>query len=375
MHALREPAEDLSGQHKAPPRTWLVLGDKRGDNGQVEMIAGALGWPCERRNLVMLPRYAVRKPWVRPSLHHIDRERSDPLEPPWPDLIITVGRRPSMVALWIARQSGWRTKIVLVTKPSGMTRRFDLIVAGAETQMPPLPNVLTVTLPLMRIDEDKVAAAAEAWRSRLAVLPRPLIGFMIGGPTGPFRFDDTVTERLLAVIDQVAAAGGTPYLTTSRRTPEATIAALQTRLPEAARLFRWTPEAPDNPYLGLLGLADGFVVTGDSISMLVEIAGLKKPLAILELPCGWLGRLDMIRRRWIRQMFDPERAGGRLRRAAVATLYGIGVINHTRDFAAFYDLLVERGFAVRAGEGFPQPRGEVPDELALVVARIKALLA
>ena len=74
-------------------------------------------------------------------------------------------------------------------------------------------------------------------------------------------------------------------------------------------------------------------------------------------------------------MFDPERAGGRLRRAAVMTLYGIGVINHTRDFAAFYELLIERGLAVRAGEGFPQPRGEVPDELALVVARIKALLA
>ena len=31
--------------------------------------------------------------------------------------------------------------------------------------MPPLPNVLTVTLPLMRVDESKVAAAADAWRS------------------------------------------------------------------------------------------------------------------------------------------------------------------------------------------------------------------
>ena len=50
------------------------------------------------------------------------------------------------------------------------------------------------------------------------------------------------------------------------------------------------------------------------------------------------------------------------------------MINHTRDFAAFYELLIERGLAVRAGEGFPPPRGEVPDELDLVVARIKALL-
>jgi hypothetical protein len=379
MHALREPTEPLSEQDQPQegptPRTWLVLGDKRGDNGQVEIVARALGWPCERRNLEMRARYVVGKPWVRPSLHHIDLARSDRLEPPWPDLVITIGRRPSMAALWIARQSGGRTKLVLLGKPSGKTRRFDLIIAGAETRMPALPNVLTVTLPLMRVDETAVAAAAEAWRPRLADLPRPLIGFMVGGPTGPFVFDDTVTGRLLALIGEVAAGGGTPYLTTSRRTPPATIEALQAGLPEQARLFRWAPDAPDNPYLGLLGLADGFVVTGDSISMLVEIAALRRPLAILELPGGWLGRLDMVRRRWIRQMFDPERAGGPLRRALVRVLYGARVIHHTRDFAAFYDLLIERGFAVRAGEGFAQPRGEVPDELDLVVARIKALLA
>jgi mitochondrial fission protein ELM1 len=374
MHALQQPPQARREQDRATPRVWLVLGDKRGDNGQVEMIAQALGWPCERRNLVMRAPYVVGKPWVRPSLHHIDLTRSDPLEPPWPDLIITVGRRPSMAALWIAKQSGWRTKLVLVTKPSGMSRRFDLIIAGAETQMPALPNVLTVTLPLMRIDAAAVAAATAAWRPRLADLPRPLIGFMVGGPTGPFVFDAAVTARLLAVIDQVAAGGGTPYVTTSRRTPPATVEALQAGLPPGARLFRWTPDAADNPYLGLLGLADGFVVTGDSISMLVEIAGLRRPLAILELPCGWLGRLDMLRRRWIRRLFEAERTGGPLQRALVRGLHATRVVNNTRDFAAFYELLFERGLAVRAGEGFAPPRGEVPDELALVVERIKALL-
>ncbi len=374
MHALQQPPQARAEQ-KPAPRVWLVLGDKRGDNGQVEMIARALGWPCERRNLVMRPRYVDGKPWVRPSLHHIDLARSDALEPPWPDLIITVGRRPSMAALWIAKQSGWRTRLVHVTKPSGMTRRFDLIVAGAETQMPALPNVLPVTLPLMRIDPAALAAATEVWRPRLAGLPRPLVGIMVGGPTGPFVFDAAVTARLRAAIDRVAADGGTPYVSTSRRTPAATVEALQAGLPPAARLFRWTPEAPDNPYLGLLGLADGFVVTGDSISMLVEIAGLGKPLALLELPCGGLGRLDMVRRRWIRRLFEAGRAGGPLQRALVRVLHASRIANNTRDFAAFYDLLIERGLAVRAGEDFAPPRGEVPDELALVVARIKALFA
>ncbi|MEM7023682.1 MAG: ELM1/GtrOC1 family putative glycosyltransferase [Pseudomonadota bacterium] len=381
MRALQHPSEPPSQnqvvtkpEEATTPRIWLLLGDKRGDNGQVEMIAKALDWPCERRNLRMRARYAVRKPWFRPTLSHLDLPNCDPLEPPWPDMIITVGRRPSMAALWVAKQSGWRTKLVLVTKPSGFTSWFDLIITGAETRMPPLPNVLQVTLPLMRIDETKVAAGAELWAPKLTDLPRPLVAFMIGGPTGPFVFDDSVTDRLLKVVDQVVAEGGTPFITTSRRTPEATIEALEARLPEQAKLFRWSAEATDNPYLGLLGLADGFVVTGDSISMLVEIAGLHKPLAILELPCGWFGRLDMKRRGLIRRLFDPERVSGPFGRGLVKLLYSIGVINHTRDFDAFYDLLVERGFAVRAGDGFPKPRGEVPDELSLVVARIKALL-
>ena len=44
-------------------------------------------------------------------------------------------------------------------------------------------------------------------------------------------------------------------------------------LPDGARLHRWHPDAKpeENPYLGLLGLADGFVVTADSASMVVEV--------------------------------------------------------------------------------------------------------
>ena len=76
------------------PRTWVILSDKRGDNGQVEEIAQALGWPCEHRRLQMREPYVIGKPRVAATLHHIDPTRSDPLEPPWPDLIITIGRRP-----------------------------------------------------------------------------------------------------------------------------------------------------------------------------------------------------------------------------------------------------------------------------------------
>jgi mitochondrial fission protein ELM1 len=373
-----EPGFDTGEQPEtAPWRTWLVLGDKRGDNGQVEVIAEALGWTCERKRLQMREPYVVGKPKVAATLHHIDSDRSDRLEPPWPDLIVTIGRRPSMVALWIREQSGGRAKIVLVGKPSGRLDLYDLIVAGAEAQLPPLPNVMGITLPLMRIDEAAVAAAKEAWAERFAPLPRPLIGVLVGGPTGPFAYGRSVVESLLRLAADIAReTGGTPYFTTSRRTPPEAVETLAARLPESARLFAWSPDAADNPYLALLGHADGFVVTGDSISMMVEVAKLHKPLAIFPLPAGRLGALDQARRSTIRWLFAPSEEGfaGQFRNWVMTLAFRLGLIGQTRDFRAFHRLLIDRGLAVPLGRGFPQPRGQVDDDLPRVVARIRALM-
>jgi mitochondrial fission protein ELM1 len=374
--ALAEPRPKPERGDPDQPRVWLLLGDKRGDNAQVLAIEQALGWRCERKHLEMQEPWKVGKPRVTASLHHLDLTRSDPLKPPWPDLIITIGRRPSMVALWVAEQSGGRTRLVLVGKPSGKIERFDLVVVGAEAQMPPLDSVLRITLPLMRADEAAVTAAARAWAPRLADLPRPLVGILIGGPTGPFIYDRTVTDRLLGLVAEVLAQGGTPYVSTSRRTPPATIEGLAAGLPEGARLFRWTPDGPDNPYLALLGLADGLVVTGDSISMMVESIRLRRPLAIFDLPSSRVGALDHLRRSLAHLVFAPavDAPPGSLRHRLALAAYRLGVVNYTRDFRAFYRMLLERGFAVPAGEPFAPPTAEVPDDLARVVARIRSLM-
>jgi mitochondrial fission protein ELM1 len=358
------------------PRTWLVLGDKKGDNGQVYTVADALGWDYELKNIRVLEPYVFGKPKVAPTLYHIDREKSDELVPPWPDLIITVGRRPANVALWIREQSGRRTKIVLVGKPSGLMDEFDLIVASGENQFPPLENVLPISLPLMRVDVAGVAAAVDVWKDRLAAAPRPLIGMMVGGPTGPFVFNKTVVDRLVAVANEIAQSGGTPYVTTSRRTPENVVTNLKNELPPEARLFEWKADAENNPYLGLLGLADGFIVTGDSISMMVEVVRLRKPLAILSLPTSALGGMDQARRSLARLLFAPagNSLAGRMRALLAHMVYTTGFITHTRDFRAFHQMLIDQGLAVWAGQGFPTPSGAVPDDAGIVAQRIKGLM-
>jgi mitochondrial fission protein ELM1 len=350
-------------------RVWLLLGDKPGDNAQVEAVVEALGWRCERKMLHWRAPYATRKPRFRVTLDHLDRSLSAPLEPPWPDLILTIGRRPSMVAMWVKEQSDGQTRLVLFGKPSGLMTRFDLVVAGAEVQLPALPNVLPIRLPLMRARAEAIAEAVALWEPRLTALPRPLIAILVGGPTVPFVFDVRVSAQLGRLAADIGAAGGTPYFTTSRRTPRALVEHLRTQLPERARMFQWTPETTDNPYLALLGLADGFVVTGDSVSMLAEVVRARKPLAILELPLGRFGAIDQIRRGLLRQLFH---GGGPRGLLAVATRAGL--LGATRDFQAFHRMLFDAGLAVRAGEPLVQPIGAVPDDLPAVVARIRGLI-
>lgn len=364
----------------AAPRIWRVLGDKRGDNGQVEVIAAALesrlGWSSELRNLEMLPKFVLGKPRVGPTLYHLDRERSDALEPPWPDLILTSGRRPANVALWIKRQSGGRSRIVLVGKPSGCMPQFDLIITSAETLPAPFPNVLRVAMPLMRLDRARVERAAAEWAPRLAAWPRPLVAFLIGGPTNPFVYNRGVTDTLLREARAVLDEGGTPYLVSSRRTPAALVRSLREALPASAQVYDWSDAAADNPYAGLLGLADRFVVTGDSISMMVEVAQQGRPLQIMPLPTGVFGGIDNRRRRLAAWLFQPPRDGvtGEGLRLGLARLaFHAGLMQHTRHFPRFHQYLVDAGVATWVGQPVRQPVPQLPDDLPLIVDTVRGL--
>lgn len=356
------------------PRVWLILSDKLGDNAQVRTIADALPWPCEERRIVVRNRYVLGKPRVRASLHHVDLARSDPLEPPWPDLIITIGRRMSMVALWVRNRSGGRTRIVLVGRPRTLLRRFDLIVTSTQYRLPERENVVHLTYPLMRVDEAAIAEAARAWRAEFDHLPRPLIALMVGGRIKSLRFDAETGRRLAEDAANLAAReNGTLVVVTSRRTPSEVTDTLAAALPPGAILRRWTPGGQGNLYRALLGLADRFIVTEDSVSMLVEIARLGKPLAIYPLPPSpsllarawrWLGLSQRGR--------APVR--GRALRATQDLLYDIRLLDYSRDLSAIHRRLIDDGCAVWFGEPFPPSGRNIPDELPRVVRRIVALV-
>jgi mitochondrial fission protein ELM1 len=71
-------------------------------------------------------------------------------------------------------------------------------------------------------------------------------------------------------------------ITTSRRTPASTRALIAKTFEADGRVSVWDLTG-DNPYRGILALADGFVVTTDSVSMVSEAVATGRPVSVFDL--------------------------------------------------------------------------------------------
>ncbi len=342
---------------QGPPRIWVLTGSKTGDNAQVLRVAEATGLPFEVRKIVLKPRYENAKPRVSPSLYQIDLKLSDVLQPPWPELVIAIGRRMSLVALWIKKQSSGKSRIVLFNAPKGKASGFDLTIVPTYYQLAETPNVCRIDLPLIAIDPLRLSEARSRFAAAFESMPKPLHVLLLGGGTGEMSFDPRFATAVLNKMRAGFASSGSIYISTSRRTPAKVADAMDRQLKPFDRLYRWSPEATDNPYLGLLAHGDTFTVTGDSLSMLTEIARLGKPLVIAELPA----QRSTGRSSGQRSSHDRMSCLNRFMR-------WVG-LQQIRDFQYMFDFLCDGGHAVMLGDT-PQQPAVLPRDDTLHVAEI-----
>jgi mitochondrial fission protein ELM1 len=340
------------------PRVWVLLGRGTGGNGQMLSLADALGWPYEAKRLVHNALHVVPNLLLGASRVSVDRRRSDPLEPPWPDLVIGASRRSAPVARWIRKRSGGRAKLVHLLHVQAPLQHFDLIVTMPQYRLPARPNVMQVTGALNRVDPARMAEAAARWEPHWSHLPRPWIGVLVGGDSSSYRFDPETAARLGREVSKLARSlGGALLITTTPRTPPASAEALVAALDAPHALYRWRPDDPDNPYLAYLALCDRFVVTVDSASLPMEACTTGRPVQVFA---------------WPRR--SGAAAGGPLR-GVRARLVALGLLKPLRDFEAYYRVLRERGLVTSLGEPPPARREGPSDDLGRVVARVRSLFA
>jgi len=261
---------------------WAVHSYRAGENSQILGLAEALQMPFEDKRLVYKPLGALGNLFRRVGLFGIDRGASSSLEPPWPRLIISAGLRNEPVCRWIARRSGGRTRLVFLGRTWAQRSEFDLIVTTPQYRLPKEGGVLHNLGTLHRITEPRLSEAAQAWAARLNLEGAPAIAVLIGGRSGPVTFAARAAKRLAMLASARAAQIGAKLLvTSSSRTAPQAIDVLESCLPESAHVHRFGSD--ENPYFGMLALADEIIVTSDSIAMLSEACATGKPVWIFDL--------------------------------------------------------------------------------------------
>jgi mitochondrial fission protein ELM1 len=258
---------------------------------------GAAGFRTQARGLAepVIPGAVektvdVRAPWslAPPALWPLTLMGLDPnkdrLEPPWPDVVVSCGRKAAKAAIAIKRASGGRTLAVHIQHPLAPSSEFDLIIPMRHD--PPLagPHVVPIDLALHDVTPEVLAKAAEAWRERFSGLPRPLTGVLLGGSTKRRPFTVEQGRALVERLKGLRADGGLA-ITPSRRTPAEVKAALREAFAGDAGVFLWD-ETGDNPYRGILALSDRLIVTGDSVSMVSEAVATGHSVAVFDLGGG-----------------------------------------------------------------------------------------
>jgi mitochondrial fission protein ELM1 len=259
------------------PSSWILTEPYAGLQSQALGLAEAAGLSPETRTL------QARFPW-----NYVSAPRW-----PWPlravEPAAIAGDRPGLMlscgGMAAAVGSALRSpdhRVVHIQNPRMAFSKFDLIVVNRHDEVTG-PNVIVTRTALHRVTQARLEAARAQWAPVFAHLPRPLVAVLVGGTNGRFRLDAPVAADLAQSLAGMMEADRVGLmLTPSRRTdPKATAAFQQILSPRGAYVWDGTGE---NPYFGMLALADMIIVTIDSVSMVSEGVATTAPVMLAPLP-------------------------------------------------------------------------------------------
>ena len=326
---------------------WALLTHRRGDNSQILNLARRLS-----NNIV---EQQLSFSWLNHVPNYIRGNsllgvrKLPELKPPWPDIVISSGRRSACVARWLKKQAP-ATKLIHIGRPWCHLRHYDLIVSTPQYQLPLRDNVYMNTLTLNELHFEQSECVQEAQLINQAGMHQPYLTVVLGGHSRPYKMTPSCLSEMAQRVNKLAMVKGySVLLTTSPRTPSYALDCFASQLDVPYQYHSWRADI-DNPYLDYVRLAEAVVVTADSASMLSELCKLNKPVYVHRLPRYFDVLIDSINtlrnfcqfplgRGNYRGMPKQQNFLSRLFDKAVE----YGVITSLRDMDLFLDHLLKRG--------------------------------
>lgn len=268
------------------PLIWVLLDPAIGHANQALAVVEALDEEFVAISLEYNKDDMPHNFLVGRSIKYLTKNTAKYLIAPWPDIIITAGRRTTPVARWVKKQNK-NTKIVQLMWPGFPTSDIDLMIVPEHDDLPfyaPKKRIMRTLLTPSRLNNKRLNDAADMWRSTLGKLSNPISALIIGGDTKYGPMTPNMVEASLRHIFH--NNNGALLITTSRRTNDEIVAMIQEMIKKHKdrRIIHFFDPRKEsaNPYLAFLALAKKIYVTSDSISMISESLQTGKDIQLLD---------------------------------------------------------------------------------------------
>jgi len=368
---------------KTNPPIWILTGARAGDNAQLRVLAEATGLEFVEKNISYNKLYKLPNVLKGQALWTVASGPRHLMQPPWPKIVISSGRRSVPAMRWIQARSQGATRLVHIGRPRAQFNLFDLIITTPQYRLPNRPNIIKLPLPLSRLRGVELEPEADKWRHIVEGLNGPITSLLIGGDTNALELTAASAVRLgRCASAHVKAKGGSLLVTTSPRTSVHAEQALCDVIDVPAHIYRWSEDGGDkNPLLGLLALADDLIVTSDSASMLSDAVIAGKPVSLFDVPL----RSGRFTEKWLHKWFDRLEAEESAERQSwfglrtLRALRDLGLVNPPRRMTDLINPLVEEKLFYRLGDeakditSTSMLKARCEDRLAQAVARIHGL--
>ncbi|MBL6665045.1 MAG: mitochondrial fission ELM1 family protein [Rickettsiales bacterium] len=264
----------------------LILADNRvGTYSQSIALAKELGGEFEILN-ISYSKFVTIPNFIFPAcLFRYDKKTKEVLKQfsNYPNFIISAGRRVVSAALYLKKKSHNESKIIQIMDPNLNPDKLDLTILPFHDERKNHPKIINSVGALTSLDHHKIEKDKKNFADFFDNIQKKIIVLLVGGPSKNSSFGRESAKNLAKISSNVVNnVDGKLLVLTSPRTSAEILSTLKNELQCDFHIFDYNKVKNNNPYHACLGYGEVFIISGDSVSMISECAGLGKNLLIFD---------------------------------------------------------------------------------------------
>ena len=202
---------------------------------------------------------------------------------PYPDYIVSCGRRMAGLSIGLRRISKGRSKTIHIQDPGISPNYFDVLVVPSHDRITAFEknfsNLIISTGSMNWLVKKEIMARKSDMVERFGPLDAPQILVMLGGNNKRYDVSTYIIERIAnEIFDYAKRNNARLIFIPSRRTPKK-VRMLFEKLDKDKKHVFWDGEG-GNPYPNIFSIADEIIVTSDSVNMVTEACLFGRPVII-----------------------------------------------------------------------------------------------